>query len=148
MIPATFPEWMSLALWCAGAAHFCILGASFQVPSRLGWKEDLAKLTAFNRKIMWTYGGFIVLTITGFGALTCILHDELLRGERAALYLAGFIAVFWTARIAVDFFYYGHEDWPKGRLFAIGHCVLTTVFALLAAVYWGLVAWHAAGGSG
>ena len=74
---------MSLALWLAGIGHFCVLIASFQVPSKLGWKTDLAKLTPFNRKLMWVHGGFAVLTIVSFGILTITLHSEMLRGDRA-----------------------------------------------------------------
>ena len=133
---------LNLALWFAGIGHFCILGASFQVPARLGWKQDLAKLTSFNRKLMWTYGAFTVLTIVAFGTLTLILHDELLRGDRAALGLASFIGVFWAARVGVDTFYFAHKDWPQGRLFVIGHWLLTSLFVCLAATYLGLVVWH------
>src|SRR5271154_1141725 len=39
-------HWLRLALWFAGIGHFCILFASFQVPVQLGWKKDLAQLTA------------------------------------------------------------------------------------------------------
>ena len=53
---------------------------------------------------MYVYGGFTVLTIAAFGVLTLLLHGEMLRGDRAATALAVFIAVYWTARIAVDFF--------------------------------------------
>src|SRR5882757_6042111 len=96
-----FEYWLSLALWLAGLGHFCILFASFQVPSRLGWSQDLAKLTPFNRKLMWVYGGTIVMTIIAFGILTLFLHSELLAGDRAAVALSTFIALFWTSRIAV-----------------------------------------------
>lgn len=132
----------SLALWLAGVGHFCVLGASFQVPARLGWKEDLPKLRPFNRKLMWTYGGFTVLTIVAFGTLTLFLHDELLRGDRAALGLAGFIGTYWACRIGVDFLYFSHEDWPTGPYFKLGHALLTSLFAALAATNLGLVAWH------
>lgn len=125
----------SLALWLAGAGHFVILVASAQVPSRLGWREDLAKLTPFNRKLMWTYGGFTVLTIIAFGVLTLVLHDEFLRGDRAALGLAAFIGIYWTARILVDLLYFGHSGWPRGRLFVAGHALLLALFGALAATY-------------
>ena len=69
----------SLALWLAGIGHFVVLIASFQVPRRLGWREDLAKLTPFNRKLMWVHGGFAVLTIIAFGVLILTLHREILR---------------------------------------------------------------------
>jgi hypothetical protein len=133
----------SLALWLAGAGHFCVLIASFQVPGKLGWKEDLRKLTSFNRKLMWVHGGFAVLTIVAFGSLTLALHDEMLRGDRAALGLALFIGVYWAVRIAVDFLYYDHEDWPRGRGFVLGHILLTSLFAYLSIVNLGLVIWKA-----
>lgn len=129
----------SLALWLAGAGHFVILVASAQVPSRLGWREDLAKLTPFNRKLMWTYGGFTVLTIVAFGVLTLVLHDEILRGDRAALALAAFIGIYWSVRILVDLLYFGHSGWPRGRVFVAGHALLLALFAALATTYLVLV---------
>lgn len=130
---------LNLALWLAGVGHFCVLGASFQVPRRLGWKEDLPKLTPFNRKLMYVYGGFTVLTIMAFGVLTLLLHHEMLRGERAATALAVFIAIYWTARIGVDFLYYEHKDWPVGKQFVAGHILLTALFFALAVTYWAVL---------
>jgi hypothetical protein len=133
----------SAALWLAGIGHFCVLIASFQVPSKLGWKDDLQKLTPFNRKLMWVHGGFAVLTIIAFGTLTLALHAEMLRGDRAALGIALFIGIYWAARIVVDFVYYDHKDWPKGRGFVLGHILLTSLFAYLAIANIGLVFWKA-----
>ncbi|MGA9979297.1 MAG: hypothetical protein WBQ08_11785 [Candidatus Sulfotelmatobacter sp.] len=131
-----------LDLWLAGAGHFVILIASSQVPSRLCWKRDLAQLMPFNRKLLWVQGGFTVLTIIAFGTLTLALHAELLLGDRAAMGLACFIASYWTARILVDAFYFSHEDWPQGKLFVVGHILLTCLFATLATSYWGLFVWQ------
>ena len=127
---------LNVALWLAGVGHFCVLGASFQVPRRLGWNEDLPKLTPFNRKLMYVYGGFTVLTIAAFGVLTLFLHGEMLHGERAATALAVFIAIYWTARISVDFLYYEHKDWPRGAQFVAGHILLMGLFFALATTYW------------
>ncbi len=130
----------------AGLGHFLILAASFQVPKRLGWKHELKRLRPLNRKLMWTYGGFTVLTIVAFGVMTLFLREELLRGDRAALALAAFIGVYWSARIGVDLFYFEHADWPQGRGLVLGHALLMLLFAFLALTYLGLVAWHLAGG--
>jgi hypothetical protein len=135
-------HFFDLILWLAGFGHFVILIASFQVPSRLRWKEDLAQLMPFNRKLLWVQGSFTVLTIIAFGTLTLILHKELLRGDRAALALAAFMAIYWTARILVDAFYFSSKDWPKGKQFVIGHILLTSLFVSLAASYWGLIVWN------
>ena len=136
-------EFFALALWAAGGGHFCVLAASFQVPARLGWKDDLKALTPFNRKLMWTYGGFTVFTITAFGVLTLALHGELLSGTPAALGLAVLIGVFWLLRVLVDFLYFSHADWPAGRFTALGHTLLTGLFIALSATYLGLIVWHA-----
>ena len=135
-------EWLSLALWLAAAGHFGVLIASFQVPHRLGWKDDLAKLTAFNRKLMWVHGGFAVYTIIAFGVMSLALHEEILRGDRAALALAFFIGLYWLLRIVVDFTYYSHRDWPSGLAFRIGHVLLTSLFVFLSTSFLGVVLWH------
>jgi alginate O-acetyltransferase complex protein AlgI len=141
-MPRNLEELLSLALWLAGAGHFCVLIASFQVPYRLRWREDLAGLTPFNRKLMWVHGGFAVYTIAAFGVLSLILHGELMRGERAALALAFFIGCYWLLRIIVDFAYYSHQDWPAGAAFRIGHVLLTSLFVFLSASYLSLTLWH------
>ena len=141
-MPRNVEELMSTALWLAAAGHFCVLIASFQVPYRLGWKEDLARLTSFNRKLMWVHGGFAVYTIMAFGVLSMVLHGELMRGDRAALALAFFIGCYWLLRIIVDFAYYSHRDWPVGTAFRVGHVLLTSLFVFLSASYLSLTLWH------
>jgi alginate O-acetyltransferase complex protein AlgI len=131
-----------ISLWLAGAGHFVILFASFQVPSRLRWKEDLVKLMPFNRKLLWVQSSFTVLTIIAFGVLTLLLHEELLRGDRAALGLTAFIGLYWTARIIVDAAYFSHRDWPQGRGFVVGHALLTILFVTLATTYLSLFVWQ------
>jgi RsiW-degrading membrane proteinase PrsW (M82 family) len=131
-----------LDLWLVGAGHFVILIASFQVPTRLRWKQDLAQLMPFNRKLLWVQGSFTVLTIMAFGTLTLALHAELLRGDRAALGLACFIGAYWTARVLVDAFYFSHQDWPEGKQFVVGHFLLTCLFVALASSCWALFVWQ------
>lgn len=133
----------SLALWLVGIAHFSLLGASFQLPYRLNWNEDLKKITPFNRKLMWVYFYFTIMTIIAFGIMTFLYHDELLNGHRDALALAAFIGTYWLTRIAYDVFYFKHADWPEGRGFVIGHALLMFAFIALALTYYGLILWHA-----
>jgi len=135
-------NFFGLVLWLAGIGHFFVLIASFQVPSRLRWKEDLKQLTPFNRKLMWVYGGFTVFTILAFGTLTLALHSELLRGDRAALALALFIGVYWTLRIVVEFFFYDLADWPRGRGLVAGRILLTMLFFYLAGSNLALFFWQ------
>lgn len=135
-------RFFSIDLWLVGAAHFVILCASFQVPYRLRWKTDLQQLMPFNRKLLWVQSSFTVLTIVAFGTLTLILHNEMLRGDRAALALACFIGIYWTARVLVDALYFSHTDWPKGKAFVLGHMLLNSLFFILAGSYLSLFIWH------
>jgi hypothetical protein len=134
----------SIALWLAVLGHLSLLAVSAQVPGRLRWREELTRISPFNRKLLWVYGGFVVLTYLAFAALTAALHDDLLAGDRAALGLATFIGVYWTARLVVEFTVFHSRDWPPGRLIAVGHALLNCLFLFLAITYLGLVAWRLA----
>ncbi|HLK70078.1 MAG TPA: MBOAT family protein [Bryobacteraceae bacterium] len=130
-------DWyLSLAIYAAALGQLVVPIASFQVPARLGWKEDIPKLTRFNQKVFWVYAFYILLSIVSFSVLTWRLHDEFLAGELAARWIAGFIAVFWTVRVLLDVFWYDHRDWPAGNELVAGHALLTSLFCTLAAVYW------------
>ena len=142
MTSAVAERLFDLDLWFAGLGHFVILAASFQVPYRLRWKEDLSQLMPLNRKLLWVQSSFTVITILAFGILTLSLHSEMLRGDRAALGLTAFIAFYWMARIFVDAFYFSHSDWPAGTQFVIGHILLTFLFCFLATSYVGLLVWN------
>ena len=135
-------RFFNIDLWLVGIGHFVALCASFQVPSRLGWKEDLAKLRPFNRKLLWVQSTFTVLTIIAFGTFTLTLHNEFLQGDRAAIALSLFIGIFWTFRVGVDAFYFSHKDWPQGKQFVIGHILLTSLFVSFAISYLGLFFWR------
>jgi hypothetical protein len=132
----TFEWYLSHALYAAAIGHLVILIGSFQAPVRLGWKDDIAKLTRFNQKIFWVYGFYILFCIVGFAAATWRLHDEFLAGGLAARCVAGFIASFWTIRVLVDIFWYDLHDWPQGNAMVTGHALLTSLFCSLVTVYW------------
>jgi alginate O-acetyltransferase complex protein AlgI len=132
----SFEWYLSHALYAAAIGHLMVLIASFQVPSRMHWKDDIAKLTRFNQKIFWVYGLYILLCIVGFAALTWRLHDEFLAGTPAARGIALFVAIFWTIRVMADFFWYDSRDWPAGNALVAGHALLTSLFCSLATVYW------------
>ena len=142
MTSASMERLFNFDLWLAGVGHFVVLIASFQVPYRLNWEKDLQSLMPLNRKLLWVQSAFTALTILAFGILTLVLHDDLLRGSRAALGLTCFIAIYWTARILVDAVYFSHADWPQGKQFVIGHLLLTSLFFALAISYAGLFIWH------
>ena len=135
----TYESFWNLAFIGLGLIHFLILAASAQVPTRLNWKEELPRISSLNRKLMWTYGAFIVLCIIAFGIMTLALRRELIAANPATLWLSGFIAVFWTLRVICDNFVLKFEDWPQGPEFEIGHVLLNTIFLTLSLGYGGFL---------
>ncbi len=123
------------------SAQLLVLLASFQVPTRLRWKEDLPKLGPFNAKLMWTYGAFTVYTIVTWSILTFALRQDMSTGTPAGLAVALAIFLFWAARIATDAFYFKSDDWPKGPFMQIGHAMLNALFAFLCCGYGSIVVW-------
>lgn len=119
-----------------GISHLLVLCASVQVPGKLGWHEEFKKLSPLNRKVFWTYGGYI-FSIIIFMAVTSFLlsHQHLQALSLPSFLWVLFIAFFWWARVLTDFFYMSHSDWPQGPLFTVGHVCLTTVFISLAVLY-------------
>jgi len=142
LMTLSLPGLISLALWCAGVGHFCTLGAGLQVPFRLKWKEELARLSPFNAKIFLNYAAYVGLTIIAFGVMTLVEHDELMRGGKEARCLTAFITIFWSVRLLVDRFYFKDDEWPQGPLIIIGHAFLNTLFVCLTGTYAVLLLWQ------
>jgi hypothetical protein len=119
----------------AGWLHFAILMASALTPRVLDWGTNLASLPPLLRRLFWVYGGFIVLVIIGFGTLTLLYAPLMAAGEPMARALCGFIAFFWLARLAVQFWVFDARPFLTTSLLRVGYHALTLAFAYMAAVY-------------
>jgi hypothetical protein len=128
----TSPE---LLLRIGGALHFAILIASAMVPRVLNWKVELASLHPFLRRLFWVYGVFIVLTVIGFGTISLLCATELANGTQLARSFCGFVAVFWLARLAVQFFVFDARPFLTHWFFKAGYQGLTVLFFALVAIY-------------
>jgi len=119
----------------AGILHFCILIASALVPRVLDWRSNLATLNVFLRRLFWVYGVFVVLMIIGLGTLTLLNAQAMAAGDPVARTLAGFIAIFWLARLAVQFFVFDAGAYLTNWLLKIGYHCLTPVFTYFVVIY-------------
>jgi hypothetical protein len=128
---------MNLELWIliGGVLHFGILLASALTPAVLDWKRELTKLDVLSRQLVWVHGAFIVLVIFGFGLLSVILPGELASGTLLSRGICLFIALFWAARLAVQFFVFDATPHLRGALLKIGYSGLTAVFVYHTVVY-------------
>ena len=57
-------------IFLAGLGQLSVLLASALVPFRLNWREELRGLSRLHRQMYWVYGGYIMLSIVAFAALS------------------------------------------------------------------------------
>ena len=126
---------LPLLILIAGVLHFGILLASATVPQVLDWRRELQKLEPLSRQLVWVHGAFIVLVIVGFGTLSVAFADELATGSPLARAVSGFVALFWTARVALQYLYFDAKPYLHAPLLRLGYHGLTPVFLYHVAVY-------------
>jgi len=129
---------LTLALYFGGLCHFGILIASALTPGALNWRDHLATLPVLLRQMFWVYGAFIVLMIVSFGLITVFLAPELADGSPVARAFCGMVAVFWVARLGVQFFVFDPTPFLTRLVYKVGYHLLTVIFVTLVAIYtWG-----------
>jgi hypothetical protein len=126
---------MKTLLLAGGLLHFVILLASALTPRVLDWRGNLATLDPFLRRLFWVYGGFIVLTIVSFGTLTLLNADELASGGKLPHTICAIIAIFWLARLAVQFFVFDPRPFLTTAFLRLGYHGLTLLFSALVFIY-------------
>lgn len=126
---------MKLLLQLAAAVQLLILIASALTPRVLDWQKNLAVLHPFLRKLFWVYGVFIVMVILAFATLTFRHADAMAAREPVARSVCVFIAVFWGARLFVQFAIFDVRPFLTNWIYQIGYHALTVLFALLVLVY-------------
>ncbi|HEY2895312.1 MAG TPA: hypothetical protein VGJ16_13900 [Pirellulales bacterium] len=122
-------------IFVGGLLHFGILLASALAPQVLDWKTSLRQLDRLSRQLIWVHGAFIVLVIIGFGVLSTLFAGELAAHTPLARAVCGFIALFWAARLFVQFFVFDAQSHLTRPLLRFGYHALTFVFIYHAVVY-------------
>ena len=126
---------MKSLLLVGGLLHFVILIASALTPRVLDWRRNLAALDPFLRRLFWVYGSFIVLVIVSFGIVTLFHADELASGAPLPRSVCGIIAIFWLARLAVQFFVFDAKPFLTTTFLRLGYHGLTLLFIGLVLIY-------------
>jgi hypothetical protein len=112
-----------------------ILIASALTPRVLDWRTNLAALHSFLRKLFRVYGAFIVMVIIAFSTLTFSHADAMATREAVAHSLCIFIAIFWGARLFVQFAIFDPRPFLTNRFYQLAYHALTVAFAFLVFVY-------------
>lgn len=125
---------LTTLIWFAGLAQWSVLVASALAPIRLNWREELGSLKRLHRQMYWTYGGYVVMAIIAFGTLCVTCSAELASGSRLARVLAGYMAIFWGVRLALQAVFDVREHLRVWWL-RIGYHLLTLLFTSFTALF-------------
>lgn len=121
-------------IFAAGIGQVGVLIASALVPFRLNWRDQLRGLSRLHRQMYWAYGGYVILSIAAFAALSIVNARELASGSGLARGVSAYVAVFWGIRVALQavFDVNAHLTvwWLK-----VGYVVLTVMFTAFTIVY-------------
>ena len=126
---------MKLLLQFAAGLQLLILIASALTPRVLHWRTNLTGLPPFLRKLFWVYGAFIVMVIIAFSTLTFLHGDAMATREPVARSLCVFIAIFWGARLFVQFAIFDPRPFLTNWFYQLSYHALTIIFAFLVFVY-------------
>lgn len=118
-----------------GIVQLGILLASALVPGVLNWRTELERLPTLLRQLIWVHGAFIVLVIAGFGLLSIVNASSLASGGLLARSVCALIAIFWGARLAIQWLVFDASSFLTSRLLKAGYHILTAAFVYLTIVY-------------
>jgi hypothetical protein len=130
-------------IFFAGVGQLSVLFAAALVPFRLNWRGELQCLSRLHRQMYWVYGGYIVLSIVAFAALSILNSRELAGGSALARGFCAYVAVFWGIRVGLQAVF-DVKDHVTTWWLKAGYFVLTLMFTALAVVY----TWAALSGGG
>lgn len=93
-------------IWTAGAIHAGIVLANIPLPRRLCVRENLAAVPRFLRQIFYVHWAYIVVVLGFFSILCFGFARDLAGASPLGRSLSAFMAVFWLARLLLQWFYY------------------------------------------
>src|SRR4051794_22990231 len=106
---------MELHLKIVGALLIALALAHSFFPRYFKWSSDLSGIALINRQMMHVHTFFIAFVLLMIGIL-CVSSSELLNTTELGHRVAFGLAVFWIARLVIQFFWYSTELW-KGKPF-------------------------------
>ena len=129
-----FKNALHAAILLAGLAQVAIAATSLLIPRLLNWREQTARLLPLTRQVFWTYAGYIFATNLAFGLLSIAAPAILMDGSSLAAVVAGFIALYWIARVTVQCVVFDRTI-AKQPLFALAEVLYVSAFVYLGVVY-------------
>jgi len=125
---------MRTLLLIAGLGQIALALASLAAPRLLQWRAQTARLEPLTARIFWVYACYILGTNLCLGGLTACAPDLLLDRSVLARCVAGYAALYWGARLVIQFVWF-RAACPKGAWYAAADAAVTLGFAFATGCY-------------
>ena len=126
---------LSISLRIAGATLLILAALHWPISRRLKWNQESLLLSPVNAAIFRVHAFFIFLILVLMG-VPCIADPRVfLETNRAGGWLAWTFAVFWTARLWVQWFIFPRALWVGKRFETRVHFTFTAIWIFLAALF-------------
>lgn len=126
------------ALQFAGIILLCVVSANFYAPKKMRWSENLKHVEPVFRQVFIIHCVFLIGCVLAM-ALACIILPHRLLSDPMGKVVLGFMALFWMARVGVQFFYY--ESSIK-KQFPVFNVLFSVAFVYLAVTFTTLTFTH------
>lgn len=132
---------LTYALILAGLGQIALCIGSIKIPQALNWQQELSKVNPLTRQMFWVYSLYIWSFNLSFGLLSCFAPEWLIKSGPLGTSVSAFIALYWGARILIQFFYFDRSEAPKGLFYFLAEAALISLFIYLTLVYsWAAIA--------
>lgn len=135
-------SYFEICLLLGGLALVALCVASLWIPKILKWKEKLVALTPLMRELWWTYSIYVYGSHLFFAILALGFSDFLLGKTTAAAAMSGFMFLWWSVRLFLQFFGFDLSEVEDTALNRLAKHALTALFIYLVLLYGSLVLWN------
>lgn len=119
----------------AGFAQLVLAMGSLAIPRTLDWREEARRLEPLTRSVFWTWGAYVWGSHVAFGLLCTLAPAWVMDGSPLAGVVCGFVAVWWGARLIIQFAVFDRSERPAGTVFVLAEVALVLLFSALTATY-------------
>lgn len=128
-------HYLIIALQLAGLGQIILVLASIAIPRCLQWSEGLAGLRPLLRQMFWTYAVYVTGVHLFAGVVTLFAATELTNGSFVSTAVCLLMALWWGARVLIQFFFFDRSDIPNTLFNKLAEVGLVALFIYLTAVY-------------
>lgn len=128
-------QYLPVVIQLAGLGQIILVMASVAIPHCLDWNKGLAGLRPLLRQMFWTYAVYVTGVHLFAGLVSVLGADELLNGSIVSTAVCLLMALWWGARLVIQFFFFDRTDVPNTLFNKLAELGLVLLFIYLTAVY-------------